>query len=57
MPFSPIKRRGTLMGIGFVALIATVSTLISQFDAVQALGISPLVVGIVIGIVFANTFF
>ena len=55
MSFSPDKRQGTLMGIGFVALIATISTLISQFDAVQALGISPLVVGIVIGIVFANT--
>jgi uncharacterized integral membrane protein (TIGR00698 family) len=55
MPFSPTKRHGTLMGIGFVAFIATMSTLISQFDAVQALGISPLVVGIVIGIVFANT--
>lgn len=55
MPFSPSKRRGTLMGIGFVALIATFSTLISQFNAVQSLGISPLVVGIVIGIVFANT--
>jgi len=55
MPFSPSKRQGTLMGVGFVAVIAIVSTLISQFDAVQKLGISPLVVGIVIGIVFANT--
>ena len=57
MPFSPNKRQGTLMGIGFVALIAMLSTLISQFDAVQKLGISPLVVGIVIGIVFANTLY
>jgi uncharacterized integral membrane protein (TIGR00698 family) len=55
MPFSQNKRQGTLLGIGFVALIAIVSTLISQLNAVQSLGISPLVVGIVIGIVFANT--
>ncbi len=55
MPFSPTKRTGTLMGIGFVAFIATLSTIISEFDTVKGLGISPLVVGIVIGIIFANT--
>ncbi|MCH9739692.1 MAG: YeiH family protein [Epsilonproteobacteria bacterium] len=55
MPFSPSKRKGTLLGIGFVALIALISTLLSRVDAVQSLGISPLVVGIVIGIIFANT--
>jgi len=55
MPFSPTKRTGTFMGLGFVALIATIATIISQIPAVQKMGISPLVVGIVIGIVFANT--
>ena len=55
MPFSPAKRSGTLMGIGFVALIAIVSTFLSQIPAIQKMGISPLVVGIVIGIIFANT--
>ncbi len=55
MPFSPIKRTGTLMGLGFVALIAIASTFVSQVEVVQKLGISPLVVGIVIGIIFANT--
>lgn len=55
MPFSPTKRTGTLMGISFVAFIATLSTIISEFDTVKGLGISPLVVGIVIGIIFANT--
>jgi len=55
MPFSPTKRQGTLLGISFVAIIAVVSTLISKIEEVQSLGISPLVVGIVIGIVFANT--
>jgi uncharacterized integral membrane protein (TIGR00698 family) len=55
MPFSTSNRQGTLMGIGFIALIALVATLVSNIDAVQTLGISPLVVGIVIGIIFANT--
>ena len=55
MPFSPAKRSGTLMGIGFVALIAIVSTFLSQIPAIQKMGISPLVVGIVIGIIFAYT--
>jgi len=55
MPFSPSKRTGTLMGIGFVALIAIASTFISQIPVIQKMGISPLVVGIVIGIIFANS--
>lgn len=55
MPFSPQKRKGTLMGIGFIAIISILATLISQINAVSQLGISPLVVGIVIGIIFANT--
>jgi uncharacterized integral membrane protein (TIGR00698 family) len=55
MPFSPTKRTGTLMGIGFVAIIAIVSTLISHLPVIQKMGISPLVVGIVIGIIFANS--
>ena len=55
MPFSQQNRLGTLQGIGFVALIALLSTLISQINVVESLGISPLVVGIVIGILFANT--
>ena len=55
MSFSLSQRKGTLMGIGFIALITILATLISHISAVQSLGISPLVVGIVIGIVFANT--
>jgi uncharacterized integral membrane protein (TIGR00698 family) len=55
MPFSPQKRKGTLMGIGFIAIISILATLISQINAVSQLGISPLVMGIVIGIIFANT--
>ncbi|MCK5854594.1 MAG: YeiH family putative sulfate export transporter [Sulfurovaceae bacterium] len=55
MPFSSKNRIGTLQGLAFVALIALLSTLLSQVDMIKSLGISPLVVGIVIGIVFANT--
>ena len=55
MPFSSTNRQGTLMGIGFIAIIAISATLISNIDAIKTLGISPLVVGIVIGIIFANT--
>jgi len=43
------------MGLGFVALIAIIASFISQIPTVQKMGISPLVVGIVIGIIFANT--
>jgi uncharacterized integral membrane protein (TIGR00698 family) len=56
MAFSKINRKGTFLGIGFVAMIALLSTIISQIGAVKTLGISPLVVGIVIGIIFANSF-
>jgi uncharacterized integral membrane protein (TIGR00698 family) len=56
MAFSNSNRKGTFLGIGFVAVIALLSTVISKIDIIQTLGISPLVVGIVIGIIFANSF-
>ncbi|MBD3823149.1 MAG: YeiH family putative sulfate export transporter [Epsilonproteobacteria bacterium] len=55
MPFSPAKRKDTLSGILFVAIFAAAATMIADLDAVRSLGISPLVVGIVIGIFYANT--
>lgn len=55
MSFSPEKRSGTLTGIVFVALVAAAATYIADLKAVQALGLSPLVIGIVIGIFYANT--
>jgi len=55
MAFSPAKRKGTFLGLTFVALLALLSTIISQVDSIAKLGISPLVVGIVIGILLANT--
>lgn len=55
MPFSPEKRAGTISGIIFVAIFAAAATLIARINAIAALQISPLVVGIVIGIFYANT--
>ncbi len=55
MPFSPINRKGTISGVLFVAIFASAATMIAGLAPVQALGISPLVIGIVMGIFYANT--
>ena len=55
MPFSPQKRKGTMSGILFVAIFAAGATYIAGLAPVKALGLSPLVIGIVMGIFYANT--
>jgi uncharacterized integral membrane protein (TIGR00698 family) len=55
MPFSPQKRAGTISGILFVAIFAAAATMIADVSIIKNLGISPLVVGIVLGIFYANT--
>ncbi len=55
MAFSSEKRKGTISGIIFVALIAASATYIAGLAPVKALSLSPLVIGIVIGIFYANT--
>ena len=55
MPFSPQKRSGTISGIVFVAIFAAAATMVAHVEFVSNLGISPLVVGIVLGIFYANT--
>ncbi|HFS85145.1 MAG TPA: putative sulfate exporter family transporter, partial [Epsilonproteobacteria bacterium] len=55
MAFSKEKRKGTISGIIFVAIFAAAATFISMIPAVASLGLSPLVIGIVIGIFYANT--
>ncbi len=55
MPFSPTNRKGTINGVIFVAIFAAAATMISEITFVKSLGISPLVIGIVIGIFYANT--
>jgi len=42
-------------GVVFIAIIAIIATFISTLAPIKALGLSPLVIGIVIGIVYANT--
>ena len=55
MAFSPQNRKGTLSGILFVAIFAAAATYIAGLSPVKALGLSPLVIGIVMGIFYANT--
>lgn len=55
MAFSKENRNGTISGIIFVALVAASATYIAALGPIKSLGISALVVGIVIGIFYANT--
>ena len=55
MAFSPQNRKGTFSGIFFVAIFAAAATFIADLAPVKALGLSPLVIGIVMGIFYANT--
>ena len=55
MPFSKQNRAGTMSGIIFVAIFAAAATYIAGLGPVKALGLSPLVIGIVMGIFYANT--
>ena len=55
MPFSTPNRKGTISGILFVAIFAAAATYVSQLHSIQSLGLSPLVIGIVMGIFYANT--
>ncbi len=55
MAFSPENRSGTINGILFVAIFATAATYIAGLAPIHALGLSPLVIGIVMGIFYANT--
>ena len=55
MAFSQENRKGTISGIIFVAIFAAAATMIADLGPIKALGISPLVIGIVMGIFYANT--
>jgi len=55
MAFSEKNRKGTISGIIFVAIFAAAATMISNIEFIKILGISPLVIGIVMGIFYANT--
>jgi len=53
--FSKENRADTLNGVLFVTLFALAATQISQWQWVHQWGISPLIIGIVLGIFYANT--
>jgi len=55
MAFSAKNRKGTISGILFVAIFAAAATYIADLGPIKALGLSPLVIGIVMGIFYANT--
>lgn len=55
MPFTASNRAGTIQGILFVAIFAAAATATAQIVWIRHLGISPLVIGIVMGIFYANT--
>lgn len=53
--FQKENRNNTLNGILFVALFAMSATYLSDFALFKHLGISPLIIGIVLGMLYANT--
>lgn len=53
--FSKENRANTLNGIIFVALFAMAATYIAQFQIFTSLAISPLIIGILIGVFYGNT--
>ncbi|NOX16695.1 MAG: YeiH family putative sulfate export transporter [Chlorobi bacterium] len=55
MPFSKENRVSTLNGILFVALFSTSAMFIADYPFLKSLAISPLIVGILIGVFYANT--
>ncbi len=55
MDFSKENRGNTLSGILFVALFAMAAMFISNYPIFKRLAISPLIIGILIGVFYANT--
>ncbi len=55
MPFSKDNRANTLNGILFVALLAMTATYLAELSFFKELAISPLIIGIVIGIFYGNS--
>lgn len=55
MAFSKENRANTLSGILFVALFSMAAMFLSDYPFVKHIGISPLIIGILIGVFYANT--
>ncbi|MEW6999148.1 YeiH family protein [Colwelliaceae bacterium BS250] len=56
MAFSPLNRSNTLQGIAIVAIFSILATYLAQLAIFSQFAISPLIIGIVLGIVYGNTF-
>ena len=50
-----LNMKNTFYGVLFVAIFAVIATFISKVDFFLKLGISPLIIGIILGIIYANT--
>lgn len=55
MAFSIENRADTMHGILFVALLAITATYLAEFAIFQQFAISPLIIGIVLGIIYGNS--
>lgn len=55
MPFTKENRINTFTGILFVAGFALLSTILANIDFFRQNGISPLIIGIVLGVIYGNT--
>jgi len=55
MAFSKENRGNTLSGILFVALFSMAAMFLSDYPFIKHIGISPLIIGIIIGVLYANT--
>lgn len=55
MAFSAENRSNTLNGILFVALFSVIATSMADFVIFKQFAISPLIIGIVLGVIYANT--
>ncbi len=51
------KNNGTLQGVLFIGVLSVAAFLLAQTSAMKAVSFSPLIVGVLIGMVFANTFY
>lgn len=55
MLFIKHNSKGTINGVIFVALFSLLATYISELSIFKDIGISPLIIGIVIGMIYANS--
>jgi uncharacterized integral membrane protein (TIGR00698 family) len=55
MAFLKDNRANTLYSISFVAVLAMAATYLAELSSFKELAISPLIIGIVVGIVYGNT--